>query len=374
MNVSLSKTMMAYLSRHFFINLLMMLGLLLGLIYLFDTVELLRRAGGKDDVSLTTILLMGLFKLPEAGQILLPFAVLFSAIFTFWQLGRRNELVILRAAGYSAWQFMTPVVGVALLFGLVNIAVINPVGATLLSRFESMESTYLERGQSSFVALMREGLWLRQSIEETPQAPAESVILHAERINTAEWVLFDVMVLFFDQDDEFSRRIDAPRAKLVDGTWRFEDAKSVGRDSMKPSEAALIVLPTNLTGRDIQESFASPQTLSFWALPGFIQTLQQTGFNTTPMKIYFHTLLAQPILFAAMILLAASVSLRPPRAQGTLWMIVLGVTIGFAVFFSSSVLQALGVSEQIPVFLAAWTPALVTTMVGIAVMLNLEDG
>jgi lipopolysaccharide export system permease protein len=48
--------------------------------------------------------------------------------------------------------------------------------------------------------------------------------------------------------------------------------------------------------------------------------------------------------------------------------------IGFLIFFLSSFLQALGTSQQIPVLLAAWSPALVTLFLGLAVILNLEDG
>ncbi len=77
---------------------------------------------------------------------------------------------------------------------------------------------------------------------------------------------------------------------------------------------------------------------------------------------------------AVMVLLAATVSLRPPRSQGTFGLIVSGVVIGFLVFFLSSFLQAMGSSQQIPVLLAAWSPAIVTLFLGLAVMLSLEDG
>ena len=102
--------------------------------------------------------------------------------------------------------------------------------------------------------------------------------------------------------------------------------------------------------------------------------MEATGFDTTQMKIHYQTLLAQPLLFVAMILLAATVSLRPPRAGGTMALIASGVFTGFIVFFVASFLQALGSSHQIPVFLAAWSPALIAFLLGIAAILNIEDG
>ena len=76
----------------------------------------------------------------------------------------------------------------------------------------------------------------------------------------------------------------------------------------------------------------------------------------------------------AMVLLAASVSLRPPRLRGTSVLVVAGVIIGFFVFFASSFLQALGASQQIPVFVAAWFPAFISFLLGIGALMTLEDG
>jgi lipopolysaccharide export LptBFGC system permease protein LptF len=69
---------------------------------------------------------MGLLKLPDVGQIVLPFAILFAALYTFWSLVRKQELVIVRSAGLSVWQFLAPIVGVAMLAGVVHMTVLNP--------------------------------------------------------------------------------------------------------------------------------------------------------------------------------------------------------------------------------------------------------
>lgn len=362
----IGRTLNIYLARVYGGHLLLMLGVLLGIVYLFDTVELLRRGSKYDDVTLGLLLRMGLLKLPEAGQVVLPFAVLFSALFTFWQLNRRHELVVVRAAGFSVWQFMAPVLAVGIFFGLLQMTVINPAGALLLGQFERMESAYLAR-KTSNVALFREGLWLRQNQE------GGTVILHANRVDPQSWRLQGVTAFYFSADDDFGQRLDAPAARLEAGRWLFRDV-TINEAAGPARHAAEIALPTDLTGREIEESFAAPQTLSFWAMPGFIRTMEATGFDAVRLRVHYHSLLAQPLLFAAMILLAATVALRPPRAGGTGRLVALGVTVGFVVFLAASFLQALGASHQIPALLAAWAPALVTALLGVAVMLGLEDG
>jgi lipopolysaccharide export system permease protein len=363
-----SATLSAYLAKTYFANLTFLFLGLLGVTYLFDTVELIRRANKIEGVPLSLVLQMGLLKLPEVAQVLIPFAVLFSAMFTFWQLTRRYELVVVRSTGFSVWQFLAPVMGVSVIVAILYVTVVNPIGSLLLGKFEELENRYLNRSESQIIALFKEGLWLRQGAENDGY-----MILNAERVKQPNWTLENLSVLFFEKGDNFQKRLDAPEASLEEGRWLFRDAlihDSSGVATQQPSFA----LPTNLTRKDVEDSFASPETMSFWALPSHIQTLEDTGFDASRLQVHYHNLLAQPLLFAAMILLAASVSMRPPRFHGTFGLIVVGVFIGFFVFFMSSFLQALGASQQIPAILAAWSPGLVFFLLGLSVVMNLEDG
>lgn len=361
-------TLSRYLARVYALNFLILLAGLLGIVYLFDTVELLRRASKFDDVPITLVLQMGLLKLPEVGQMTLPFAVLFSAMMTFWQMTRKHELIIVRAAGLSVWQFLAPVVGVALLIGVLQITVINPLGAMLLGRFDVLESRFLNR-QDNLVSLSEQGLWLRQADENEGE-----VVLRASRVQMPEWVLKDVMALFFDGRNDFTRRIDAQEATLKDGEWNFRGAVVNEPGNTKPQAVAYLSLATHLSTGEIEESFASANTIPFWRLAQFIKTMESTGFDATALKIHMQGLLSQPLMFAAMVLLAASVSLRPPRLRGTATLIVAGVIIGFVVFFLTSFLQALGASGQLPPLISAWVAPTICMLLGLLAMMMFEDG
>jgi lipopolysaccharide export system permease protein len=359
-------TLSLYLARKYLMNFIIILFALLAVIYLFDAVELLRRAGKFDDIPLRLVLIMALYKLPEVGQAVFPFAVLFSGMLTFWQLTRRHELTIVRSSGLSVWQFIMPIVATALLIGMVKVMLINPVGALFIEKYKTLETEYLERNGNR-INLSVQGLWLRQSHEKG------MAILHSEKINIADWTLENVMVFFFTDDNNFLRRIDAKNAKLDQGQWTFKQVVS-NQPQQPPEKSDLLSMATDLTAGELKESFAAPETISFWKLPGYIKILDQTGIDSTSLRIYYQNLLAEPLLFMAMILLAASVSLRPPRLRGASTLIMGGVMIGFVVFFASSFLQALGASQQIPIMVSAWFPAIICFLLGIGALMVLEDG
>jgi lipopolysaccharide export system permease protein len=89
--------------------------ILVGVIILVSVVDLLDRTATKDNVGLTVIIEMAFLKLPFLSQEVMPFTVLYAAMATFWRLTRSNEVVVTRAAGVSVWQFLLPVVAVAML-------------------------------------------------------------------------------------------------------------------------------------------------------------------------------------------------------------------------------------------------------------------
>lgn len=363
-------TLNFYLAKNYLKSCLGLLAVFLSIIYLFDTVELIRRASKFDDVPMSLVLQMALLKLPEIGQIIMPFVVLFGAIYTFWELSKRSELVIIRSAGLSAWQFLTPLITVAMMLGILQITAINPLSAALLARFEQLESNHLSH-QRNLIALFEGGLWLKQKNED--DGASGYIIIHAEKIHRETWELDNVIALYFDDKDNFTRRIDAPKAALEGGQWLFREATlNAGNNPALPYENYL--LPTDLTREDIEETFSSPETISFWKLPGFIQTLETAGFDSTRMKIHLHNLLSLPMLFAAMVFLAAVVSLRPQRSGNTAKLIISGIFLGFIIFLGSSFLKALGISQQIPIILSAWSPATLTLLLGGAALFTLEDG
>jgi len=180
-------------------------------------------------------------------------------------------------------------------------------------------------------------------------------------------------VFFLNRQSEFTARIEARSARLQDGAWLIEDCHRF-RPGEPPDTFPELRLPTSLTSSKIEESLASPDTMSFWELPGFISLLEQSGFSAQRHRLHFNVLLARPLLFCAMVLVAATFSLRMQRRGGAGMLIVSGVAAGFLLYFLSDIVFALGLSAKIPVLLAAWTPAGVSMIFGASMLLHLEDG
>jgi len=361
----LHPTFSAYIGRQFLVWWLGAFLALVALIALFDTIEIMRKTSTAQ-VAMVDIFAMMLFKLPHLAQEAIPFTVLFGAMMAFWRLNRFHELVIARAAGVSAWEFLLPVLLIALLIGVIKVTVYSPFASAMMLRYEQLEST-TDRGRSSLAALSGDGLWLRQRTMDG------HYILHAAAIRPAGMVLDRVIVFKFGKDDSFTSRIDARQARLEPGYWRLQAAR-INSPRVPVAFRDEVRVPSNLTRENIQDSFARPETMSFWTLPGFIGVLEQAGFSGLRHRVYWYSQLADPLLLCAMALFAAAFTLRPQRRGGTVLLIAAGIGTGFLIYFATDVVTALGVSARIPALLAAWSPATVGCLLATAFLFHLEDG
>jgi lipopolysaccharide export system permease protein len=361
------KTLFRYIVLQFFTWCAGVFAAMLMIVFLLDYIELIRRGGAKAEASLLVLLEMAALKQPHMAQQVMPFAILFGTMMAFWRMTRSNELVVARAAGVSVWGFLTPAILVALLVGVVAVTLFNPIASAMEASYEKLDNRVLRQAGDP-LSLSNAGLWLRQS-----DAAGGQIVFHGDKLTSPELRLRNVSVYFLDRLSGFTSRIEAGSARLDDGFWIIEDGQRF-RPGEPPESIGELRLPTSLTASKIEESLASPDTMSFWELPGFIALLEQSGFSAQRHRLHFNILLARPFLFCAMVLVAATFSLRMQRRGGAAMLIVSGVVAGFLLYFVSDIVFALGLSAKIPILLAAWTPAGVSTIFGTWMLLHLEDG
>ena len=344
------------------------LGVIAALIMLIDFVEISRGVGSDVDLSGARIFGLMLLKSPQVIIQLLPFVFLFGTLAAFVGLNRRSELIAMRAAGVSAWRFVLPAAGAALLFGLITVTALGPLAASADGLFQR-ERTRLSGSAAGVEAPPT--VWIREG-DDTRQ-----MVIRAERQDRSNARLLDVTFFIYTNDAEgmrtFSERIDADSASLSNGSWRLINA--VGAEiGQRAVRYATLDLPSSLADEEAFERFARPQATSFWSLPAQIDRIEAAGFSSTAYRLRLQQLLATPLMFAAMSILAAAFSLRLMRLGDLARMSVAAVVLGFAFFFVNQAASAFGSAEVIPPWLAAWLPPMLTALAALTLLFYTEDG
>jgi lipopolysaccharide export system permease protein len=374
--MTLPITLMTYVARRFAAMTLLMVLALSALVALFDLIELLRRAATRPEANFALVAQIAALRVPYVAMQILPFAVLLGGLISFWRLTRFSELVVARAAGISAWGFLAGPVLVALLLGLGASMALSPLSSAMLARAERLDQLYL-RNVGGITALAGGRLWLRQA-DEGLQPQGVAIIsgrpMATRELRPGEALrLAEVTIWRLSADDRPLARIEAASALLQPGRWRIESAMVFGAERVAGAPQN-IDFPTELTPERVENSFASPDTLSLWTLPEFIKILEDAGFSAIRHRLHFQSLLALPLLAIAMALLAAGFSMRSARRGGVARMMAGGVSAGFALFVLDKITGEFGEAGTLPVVLAAWAPAGAGFLLAAALLLHLEDG
>lgn len=336
------------------------------LVALLDYIELMRRAAGIPNVSAVQVAKASLYRVPQVTERIMAFCVLIGAMSCYLNLSRRLELVVARSAGVSAWQFITPALVVALLLGVVATAVYNPISAVLQERSKRLEAEIFNANPMGG-RLSGGAFWVRQRTSEG------QAIVNARSSRDQGVQLGGVTIFTFDSAGHFRERIEATTAELGAGFWRLEDVR-IYAPTAPPSDLRSFQLATNLTPEQVRESFATPESVPFWQLPSYITIAEHAGLVAAGYRLQYQKLLARPFLLAAMVFLAAAVSLRFFRFGGVQKMVLSGVAAGFLLYVLSKVTEDFSKAELMHPVAAAWLPVLVGGLTGLVALLYQEDG
>ena len=263
---------------------------------------------------------------------------------------------------------MSPAALAAGLVGVVVTVGLNPAAAALNGQFEDRRAA-LTNGDANGGG----DIWLRQGDDR------QQIVIHARAHDTMDQTVRLKGVSLFVQSVGpqgglvFSRRIEAAQALLLPGFWRLTNV-SEAAPGARSTKSEQMVVPSPLDHRSAMEKFASPGAIAFWDLPTTIHSANLAGYSPAPYQLRLQQLLATPLMFAAMTVLAAAFSLRLMRLGDFARLAALGVALGFGVFLLNQFCGALGSRGSIPAILAGWAPPLLALLLGTSLLCYTEDG
>ncbi|HET6321028.1 MAG TPA: LPS export ABC transporter permease LptG [Hyphomicrobium sp.] len=361
-----TRTLGRYVAGKFLTGILATFLLCSVLIYLIDFVELLRQSGKQGDVALSTLAAIALLRLPAYAEFLIAFAVLVGSITALLQLSRKSELTVMRAGGMSVWQFLRPGIFVAFMVGVLTVTVFNPLAAASRDAAEDMFAEAF--GRETNLLRSRSGTsWLRQN-----GADGQSVMSAVMATNRG-LTLHGVSVFIFDTQGRFVERVDGKRADLHEGYWEIKEAWVV-RIGREPEKFDIYLVSTYLTPDRVSDALGTLFSVSFWEMPALIEVAEKAQLSSSRLRVQYEALMSRPLLCAAMVLLAATVSLRSFRGGGIQTMVITGLVGGFGFFLLSEVSRQVGVAGLTPPWAAIWLPVVLVMIVSAAVLLHQEDG
>ncbi len=340
-----------YIGTSVFFGILAVLGIIVGLALLVAFVDELGDLSAAYGVAeaATYVLLSA----PRRVYELLPMAALIGCLVGLGSLASSSELTVMRAAGVSlgriVWAVMKPML-VLVLAGVLIGEYVAPWSENLAQSGRSLAQGGGE-AQSS-----KRGLWHRQGEE----------FIHVNSVQPGG-VLYGVTRYRFDAERRLLSASFARRALYQDDHWRLEDVATTRFHAERSevlkaaSERWEVQLSPQLLGTVVQE----PDALSLTGLWSYAHYLAEQGLNNGRYWLAFWTKALQPLVTAALVLMAISFIFGPLRSVTLGQRIFTGVLVGFVFRIAQDLLGPSSLVFGFSPLLAVLVPAGICALAGV---------
>lgn len=359
------KVLNQYLISRFAIWLLVVLAGFGAIAALGDFLEMLRFSN-RFELGAAAAFGFTLQRLPLLLLDFLPFIFLFGTVFCLLRLSQAQELAVIRAAGLSVWQFLTPLLVFTFVIACLIVTLVEPIGARNMANFSAQQGEMT--GVKAKLSFSTGGIWFREENQ------SGTYIIRAQKLDTQDPSrLLQVEVTLLDPEGAFSRYLEASSAQLTEGAFALQDVK-IFTGTQLPQSRQQFSLPTQLTLASIQSSFQPPRTVGLWRLPSYIAQASATGMDVTRHEARFQSLLALPVLLLSMVMIAACFSLPTGRIFSTSQTLGFSVLCGFLLFLFNDFVGLMGELNLLPALISSWTPAVIALLLSVSYLLTTEDG
>ncbi len=350
-----------YILKKFVYTFLVTFLILSAILFIGDFVEQFRKSAGKN-VPLNIILQLAIFNYPNLISYTLPITSFFGTIFAFLALIRNSESIVISGMGISNLKTVFPVITLYFLIGIIFITTINPLSSVFDDRYSELKYEYIDR-VDKFASITKNGLWLKQDSNKN----ALNSVLYAKDTEDQGNLLYNFMLLEYDDKGSFQGRIDGKSAVLKNGYWEMYDVQVTPKYGESEYKTNLKYF-TNIKSKDISDGLSSPSSISIWRLLTFINFLEDLGYSAIDFKMHLYSLISLPFFLSALALLAYSLIKELNQNDRFSRVIMSSLVVIFFLYFISNLLNALGSTSQIHPLIANFSMPIITFLMALVII------
>ncbi len=347
-----------YVLRQF---LLTALASLLAFMVLFVVVDMMENLDDFLDkhASITIVASYYLAFLPEIIKLMIPVAILMSALFTTGRMSTYNELPAMKSTGLSLYRFMAPLLVVSLLISGASIYFNGWVVPYANKKKFEIGRVYF---QKNIEYIVKSNIFIQDS---------PTRILSIGFYDDNRTVAQQVSIQDFDPADptKLVDRYDANEMRWVPAsrTWTLVNVVMRHfRDSTETIERypAYPIGALNFAPEDIRKKQEKPDEMDYTDLRQFIRNQQRAGQDSARWLVDFYGKIAFP--FSSVIVVLFGVPFSSVKRRGGLGVefgIALAVCFLYMIFLKIS--QAFGYNGDLDPLLTAWMANIIFFAAGV---------
>lgn len=324
--------------------------LIMGVVTLLSMLAELKNLG-HGDYRLMQLFAYVIMRLPSELYHFSPMIILLGTIGGLMLLTRSNELVVMRASGFSSYRITQSVVVAAFLM----ISVIAVIGETVGPKLSLMAVMQKENARNAGHAIVTgSGVWFH----------VDGDFIHADQVISKEFLL-GITRYAFNKQRQLQAVYAADKLILNKAGWQLKNVKQTSFFPDRTSSESIAILPWQVKlNTDLFNDIIEPSEMSLKKLARFSQYLKQNGLQASSYEYAFWQRILQPFVDLMMVLIAIPFAFNASYRNQYGMQMVSGVLLGISFFIADAFLEQVCIVYQLPAWSAALLPLIVLGMIG----------
>ena len=288
-----------------------------------------------------------------------PFIFLISTQLFFYEILKKDELILLKSNGLSNIKIVKTLFISSLLVGLIMIIFYYNLASKLKFLYTDIKNNFTN--DNKYLAVVNDsGLWLKDEVDKS--------ILIIKSKGIEKNYLINVIINEFDFDFNLLKTIQSSKVNISDNNWVIYKP-IITKDNISSTSNDIIRFKTNFNETKINNLFSNFSTLNLLELFDLKKDYESLGYSSDEVMIHLLKLFSTPYFYALMTVLSAITMLNIRNNKSLFFHIILGIFISVVIYYVNFMFVSLGNTGKIPTDISVFLPILfISIIVGIGLV------
>ena len=276
-----------------------------------------------------------------------PFIFILTTQFLFYDLKKNNEFNLLKKNGLSNLKITKVLLILTIFIGLFNVLIYYNLASVLKFQYTNIKNSYSD--DNKYLAMVTDsGLWIKDEF------------------------LSNNIINEFDKNFNLLRTIQSKKINIKNNNWIIYNPIITSKDNNKILDET-IELSTNFNYNKINNLFSNISTLNLLKLFNIKKDYEKLGYSTTEIRIHILKLFTSPIYCAILTILSIIIFFYFTNESSLVVQVLIGILMSVTIYYMNFIFTSLGSNGKIPLTLSILFPMLITGVISIIGLININE-
>tara|TARA_B100001057_G_C22867799_1_gene957342 strand:+ start:362 stop:1441 length:1080 start_codon:yes stop_codon:yes gene_type:complete len=292
-----------------------------------------------------------------------PFIFLISTQFLFYDLFKKDELVLLKTNGLSNMKVIKILFFSSFIIGVFTVLIFYNAASKLKFFYTDIKNDYSK--DKKYLAVVNEsGIWLKDEINNS------TIIVKANYIKDDH--LIDVVINEFNENFDLKRTIQSSKINISKKLWIIKDP-TITKKNITEDNAKDTVLQTSFNTEIINSLFSNISTLNLIELFDLKKDYENLGYSSKEIQIHLLNLFTTPVFYGILTVLSSIIMFNINRNKSLIFHVIFGVLMSVIIYYINFIFNSLGNNGEIPAIASILIPLICLTIFSIIGLIRINE-